>query len=152
VADDRLFIGYDHVAYATRDTDATVKLLSLMGMELRVYKQPLDRFGCLITKMVSGDDVAEIVEPQPGEASVVSRLLGDKDATVYHTCFRTNDIRAAAQALKALGALTITHPMRIPYPVTEAHKEFLTSHMYHPHLGLFEITGPVRECNEDSAP
>ena len=140
-----LFIGFDHVAYATHDTDATVRLLELMGFQLKFYKEPLDRFGCYITKMLSGEDVAEIVEPRPGESSVVSRLLEGRDATVYHTCFRTNDLLAATRELKRQGALVITKPMRIPYPATPAHEGYLTSHMYHPQLGLFEITGPVRE-------
>lgn len=142
MADD-LFIGYDHIAYATRETDPTVKVLEELGFVLKIYKQQLNKFDIYITKMVSPrQEVAEIVEPR-GPKSVVSELLNDTEATVYHTCFRTNDFHKAQDRMKKAGAITITKPMSIPYPVTQEHKTFLASHMYHPKLGVFEITGPA---------
>ncbi len=144
MADDDLFIGYDHIAYVTKDTDATVKLLGALGFTLKIYKQEIEKFNAYITKMVSvRQEVAEIVEPS-GPKSVVSRLLESTDANVYHTCFRTDDFHKAEQRMKEAGAVTITAPMSIPYPLTEEHKTFLASHMYHPNLGVFEITGPVK--------
>jgi len=143
--DGGLAIEYDHVAYATTDTDATVKILSTLGFTLKIYKQEIDSFNVFITKMVSSQrDVVEIVEPR-GASSVVSRLLARTPATIYHACFRTDDFRAASESLKQAGVLTITKPMRIPYPITEAHRSYWTSHVYHPSVGLFEITGPERE-------
>jgi catechol 2,3-dioxygenase-like lactoylglutathione lyase family enzyme len=143
---DRLFGGFDHIAYATRDTDATVRLLKELGFEVRFYKEPLDKFGVRITKMVSVDDprhVAEVVEPV-NASSVVGKVLADREAAVYHTCFRTRDFRRAEAAMKRAGAVTISRPMEIPYPITDVHRTYLASHLYHPQLGLFEITGPVR--------
>ena len=135
---------YDHVAYATRDTDATVKVLSMLGFTLKIYKQEIDKFNVFITKMVSdGNDVVEIVEPK-GSPSVVSNLLGENQATIYHACFRTQDFHGAREKLRNAGAVTVTKPMRIPYPISEEHKTFWASHMYHPNLGLFEITGPEK--------
>jgi aminocarboxycyclopropane-forming enzyme len=145
MSDEPLFIGYDHVAYATRDTDATVEILEQLGFSLKIYKEELKKFNVYVTKLVSGggaECVAEVVEPISSQ-SAVSGLIGDRGSMVYHACFRTNDLRKAQERLKSAGAVTVTRPMRIPYPVTEIHKSFLTSHMYHPNLGLFEITGPV---------
>jgi 4-hydroxyphenylpyruvate dioxygenase-like putative hemolysin len=148
MSDNEFFVGYDHVAYATRDTDATVKLLEALGFTVKIYKEKIEKFNVYVTKMVSkAKHVAEIVEPV-SSPSVVSELLGDRDATVYHTCFQTDDFDKAREKMKKAGAVTITKPMRIPYPITEAHKSYFASHMYHPNLGLFEITGPIRESKE----
>jgi aminocarboxycyclopropane-forming enzyme len=143
--DRELSMGYDHVAYATKDTDATVKILSALGFTVKIYKQEIDKFNVFITKMVSsGHDIVEIVEPRAA-SSVVTRLLGENQAAIYHACFKTHDFHGAQDRLKEAGAVTITRPMRIPYPVTDEHKSFWASHMYHPSLGLFEITGPEAE-------
>lgn len=136
-----LFAGFDHVAWASRDTDATVGLLQALGFEVRVYKQPLDKFNVYVTKlMAASGHVAEVIEPR-GPGSVVSRLLEHQEAAVYHVCFRTRDFRAAQAALQQAGAVTVTRPMRIPYPVTDEHATFWDSHVFHPGLGLFEIAG-----------
>ncbi|WP_338871368.1 VOC family protein [Myxococcus stipitatus] len=143
MADDgALFIGYDHIAYATRDTDASVKLFEALGFTVKIYKQEIDKFNVFVTKLVSQDHhVAELVESRGGP-SVVTELLGDKETAVYHVCFKTNDFQRAREKLKGTGAVTVTRPMRIPYPLTPEHERFWASHMYHPSLGLFEITGP----------
>ena len=47
--------------------------------------------------------------------------------------------------LRAAGAVIVTEPMSIPYPATESHNHYKTCHLYHPNIGLFEITGPVIE-------
>ena len=145
MADEELFIGFDHVAYATRDTDATVRLLEQLGFILKIYKREIPKFNVYITKMMScNSHVAEIVEPI-SSPSVVSALLTGRDATVYHSCFLTNDFTKARERMKKMGAVTITKPMRIPYPATKAHESYLASHMFHSSLGVFEITGPVVE-------
>ena len=142
MSDRELFTGYDHIAYATRDTDASIKLLEALGFEVKVHRQVIERFNVYMTKMVlNGGPVAELIEPC-GERSAVSRVVADKQASVYHACYRTRDFAAAFDKLKQLGAVAITKPMRIAYPLTEEHKTFLDVHLYHPSLGLFEITGP----------
>src|SRR5947199_7459883 len=114
MAADTLFTGYDHVAYATRDTDATVTVLRALGFAVTIYKQELARFKVFITKLVSAaGHVAEVVEPT-GPGSVVSGVLADRAAAVYHTCFRANDFHQAFERLKRGGAVTITRPLRIP--------------------------------------
>lgn len=135
-------IGYDHIAYATKNTDETMKLLETLGFTLIVYKGVIHKFNAYITKMASSSgQVAEIVEPI-GPSSVVSEFLKDKSAGVYHTCFRTDDFHRSRKLLQASGALAVTKPMEIPFPATDQHKTFLTTHMYHVGLGLFEISGP----------
>ncbi len=137
-----VFAGFDHVAWASRDTDATVRLLTALGFVVRIYKQPLDKFGVFVTKLTADTGhVAEVIEPR-GPNSVVSKLLEEHEAAVYHVCFRTRDFGAARAALKQAGAVTVTRPMRIPYPVTDEHASFWDSHVFHPGLGLFEIAGP----------
>jgi 4-hydroxyphenylpyruvate dioxygenase-like putative hemolysin len=139
----KLVTGYDHVAYATRNTDATVALLTTLGFVLAIYKRKIDRFNVYITKMVSAaGHVAEIVEPS-GPRSVVSGILENTEATVYHACFLTQDFHATHRRLRDFGAVSVTNPMRIPFPVTPAHEHFLASHMFHSSLGMFEVTGPV---------
>lgn len=143
MSNDDIFVGYDHVAYATRDTDATVKILEALGFTVKIYKEQIEKFNVYVTKMVSkAGTVAEIVE-SVSFPSVVSELLGDRNAIVYHACFKTDDFYKAQEKMKRSGAVTVTKPMTIPYPITEEHKSYLASHMYHPSLGLFEITGPV---------
>jgi methylmalonyl-CoA/ethylmalonyl-CoA epimerase len=150
---EQLFRGYDHIAYATRNTDGTVALLEALGFSVGIHQQPLDKFKVRITKMVSpAGEVAEIVEPT-SPSSVVSGFLAERGATVYHTCFRVTDFHEAFRRVKQAGAVVITRPMRIPYPITEAHKTFLACHLYHEHLGLFEITGPAPfEAHETVSP
>ena len=149
MSDQSLFIGYDHVAYATRDTDASVKVFEALGFTVKIYKQELEKFNVYVTKLVSSaNHVAELVEPREGP-NVVSKVLEDKETAAYHVCFRTNDFHQAQDKLKKSGAVVVTRPMRIPYPVTEEHATYWASHMYHPHLGLFELTGPERETRPE---
>ena len=142
MTDRELFTGYDHVAYATHDTNAAVKLLEALGFSVKVYRRELDRFNVVVTKLtLPGGAVAELVEPR-GERSAVGQVLAAHGASVYHACLRTTDFHAAYDRVRQLGAVAITKPMRIPYPVTPEHETFLDVHLYHPSLGLFEISEP----------
>ncbi|AOI76840.1 MULTISPECIES: VOC family protein [unclassified Burkholderia] len=133
--------GCDHIAYATRDADATIRLLEMLGFSTVVYKQPLERFGVSISKMMSPrGDIVEIVEPASPTSSV-SRLLAHASTVLYHAAFRTGTFGATREALLAAGALSVSSPATIPYPATPLHRRFHANHMYHDHLGLFEITG-----------
>lgn len=133
--------GCDHIAYATRDTDATIRLLEMLGFRTVIYKQPLERFGVSISKLMSSrGDIVEVVEPL-SQGSSVSRLLAQSSATIYHAAFRTDAFGLTREALLAAGALSVSSPTTIPYPATPLHSTFQANHMYHPHLGLFEITG-----------
>lgn len=139
-------VGLDHVSYATRDTDATVAVLRTLGFELRNYKEPQADFGVLISKLVSPTgDVVEVVEPH-GDGSVISKLLRDhkQQTMVYHACFRTDDFEATYAQLKRAGALTLSPPGPVQVALTPEHRTFRFSHMFHPFLGVFEVTGPVK--------
>ena len=146
MAVDEVFAGFDHVSYATRDTDATVAVFRALGFELRNYKELQDDFDVLISKMVSpGGDVIEIVEPR-GADNPVGKLLRDQNqqTMVYHTCFRTTDFEAACARLKRAGALTVSPPGPVRVALTPEHRTFRYTHMFHPFLGVFEIEGPVK--------
>lgn len=138
--------GFDHVSYATLDTDATVELFRALGFELRVYKEAQNDFNVLISKMVGPTgDVIEIVEPR-GADSAVSKLLRDQNqkTMVYHTCFRTDDFEATYARLKRAGALTVSKPSMVQVALTPEHRTYRFAHMFHPFLGVFEVTGPVK--------
>ena len=138
--------GFDHVSYATRDTDATIAVFRALGFDVRVYKEAQDDFDVVISKMVSpGGDVIEIVEPR-GEESTVGRLLRDhkQQTMVYHACFRTDDFEATYAQLKRAGALTLSPPGPVQVALTPEHRTFRFSHMFHPFRGVFEVTGPVK--------
>ncbi len=146
MAADGVFDGFDHVSYATLDTDATVEIFRALGFELRNYKEAQDDFGVLISKLVSpAGDVIEVVEPR-GADSAVGKLLRDQNqkTMVYHTCFRTADFEAACARLKRAGALTITKPGPVQVALTPEHRTYRYTHMFHPFLGVFEVTGPVK--------
>lgn len=138
--------GFDHVSYATLDTDATVELFRALGFELRNYKEAQNDFNVRISKMVGpAGDVIEIVEPG-GADSAVSRLLRDQNqkTMVYHTCFRTDDFEATCARLKRAGALTVSKPGPVQVALTPEHRTYRFVHMFHPFLGVFEVTGPVK--------
>ncbi|BAI73715.1 coronamic acid synthetase (plasmid) [Azospirillum sp. B510] len=138
---EQVFRSIDHVAYATRDAARAAAFYEALGFEKIVDAQPIEAFGVHITKLRSPvGEIVELVEPFR-DNSVVSRLLLDVEACLYHVAFRVDDMTLAGQALRAQGALTITEPMDIPYPATPAHRTMKASHMYHPSIGLFEITG-----------
>lgn len=133
--------GCDHVAYATRNTDATISLLRTLGFSPVIYKRPLERFGVLVSKLGSlRGDLVEVVEPISDRSSV-SRLLRTQSATLYHAAFRTPYFNTTRSDLLGIGALSISRPAVIPYPAFEIHRNFRASHMFHEYLGLFEITG-----------
>ncbi|MEA2663498.1 MAG: aminocarboxycyclopropane-forming enzyme [Candidatus Eremiobacteraeota bacterium] len=138
--------GFDHVSYATLDTDATVEILRALGFELHNYKEGQSDFDVFISKMVGPEgDVVEVVEPRSAD-SAVSKLLRDQNqkTMVYHTCFRTDDFEGTCARLKRAGALTVSKPGPVQVALTPEHRTYRYTHMFHPFLGVFEVTGPVK--------
>ncbi|MBB4132028.1 coronamic acid synthetase CmaC [Xanthomonas sp. 3075] len=135
------YLAIDHIAYATRSTEKTSAFFAALGFEVLFHKQPIEKFGVLITKLHSPvGEIVEVVEPFRPD-SVVSRLLVNVEACIYHAAFRVSDIQTVQTSLARIGGVTVTAPMTIPYPATEEHRSLTTSHMFHPAVGLFEITG-----------
>lgn len=136
----------DHVAFATTQTDKSIEIFSILGFKTQLFhRQVIEKFDSLITKLQSADgQIIELVEPCSAQ-SVVAKLLQGKAATIYHSAFLCDDLESTLQQLKQAGAVVVTEAMTIPYPVSEAHKHYKTSHVYHPNVGLFEVTGPVKE-------
>lgn len=139
---------FDHIAFATRDTDKSIEIFSLLGFNKELfYKKEIEKFNSCITKLQSiSGQVIELVEPS-SEQSVVRNLLKDKNATIYHSAFLTSDLMTLLVQLRSVGAVLVTEPMEIPYPATDAHHLYKTCHIYHPNIGLFEITGPFMKKN-----
>jgi 4-hydroxyphenylpyruvate dioxygenase-like putative hemolysin len=134
---------FDHVAFATNDTKQSQIIFNILGFQKALFnKQKLEKFGAYITKLQSNNgQVIELVEPASSQ-SVVSSLLKNREAGIYHLAFYSSNLRHTIDQLKAAGAVVVTEPMQIPYPATNNHKNYKTSHLFHPHVGLFEITGP----------
>lgn len=135
----------DHIAFATTETDKSKEIFAILGFEKILFdKQKLDKFDSYITKLASATgQIIELVEPC-SEKSVVHKLLQGREATIYHSAFLCDEIHNTLSKLKAAGAVVVTEPMSIPYPATTEHVNFKTSHVYHPNVGLFEVTGPEK--------
>jgi aminocarboxycyclopropane-forming enzyme len=136
----------DHVAFATTETDKSVEIFAILGFKQTLFhKEKIEKFDSYITKLQSANgQIVELVEPCT-EKSVVHTLLKGQTATIYHSAFLTDNLQETLIQLKAAGAVVITEPMSIPYPATPAHENYKTSHVYHPNVGLFEVTGPLKE-------
>ena len=134
----------DHIAFATNSTEKSRRIFSLLGFkELLVDKGEIDKFGSAITKLQSEHgQVLELVEPLT-ENSVVRKILQGREAMIYHAAFYTADLGKMLSILQSAGALIITDPMEIPFPASPAHRGYKTSHVFHPYVGLFEVTGPM---------
>src|SRR3990167_5432951 len=137
---------FDHIAYATNHTDNSMEIFSILGFKNQLfYKQKIDKFSSYITKLQSATgQVLELVEPYSNQ-SVVSKILQNQQAIIYHSAFFTADLILTLTQLKKAGAVIITEPMTIPYPASVAHTQYHTSHVFHSHVGLFEVTGPLLE-------
>lgn len=135
---------FDHVAFATNDTDKSVEVFSVLGFDKTLFhKKSMEKFGSYITKLESQTgQIIELVEPET-EQSVVKKLLGSCDASIYHSAFYSKNLMETLKKLKALGAILVTEPQSIPYPATPLHEHYHTSHVFHPNVGLFEVTGPI---------
>lgn len=136
----------DHIAFATMQTEKSMAIFEILGFKQQLFhRERIEKFDSYITKLQSANgQIVELVEPC-SEKSVVHNLLKGQQATIYHSAFLTDNLNDTIRKLKAAGAVVITEPMAIPYPATTAHEHYKTSHIFHPHVGLFEVTGPVLE-------
>ncbi len=132
----------DHIAFATSDTEKSRAIFSILGFkDMLVSKGKIEKFASHITKLKSEyGQVLELVEPF-SEKSVVNKILKNQSASIYHSAFFTPDLASTLAQLQAAGAVIVTEPMSIPYPATEAHQQYKTSHVFHSFVGLFEVTG-----------
>lgn len=134
----------DHIAYATTQTDKSMEIFSILGFSKALFhKQKIEKFESFITKLQSENgQILELVEPC-SEKSVVQRTLQGREAAIYHSAFLTQNLQETLTQLKAAGAVIVTEPMSIPYPSSPLHVHYKTSHVFHPYVGLFEVTGPM---------
>lgn len=89
------YLAIDHIAYATRSTQKTAAFFTALGFEVLFHRQPIEKFGVLITKLRSpAGEIVEVVEPSRPD-SVVSRLLVNVEACLYHAACRVNDLQAS---------------------------------------------------------
>ena len=91
------YLAIDHIAYATRSTEKTSAFFKTLGFEVLFHRQPIETFGVFITKLRSpAGEIVEVVEPFRAD-SVVSRLLVDVEACIYHVAFKVGDLRTTQE-------------------------------------------------------
>lgn len=132
--------GIDHISYAVRNTDETIKLLEIVGFNTELYRKPVEELGIYASKLMnSKSEVIELVEPMGNKPSPVDEMVSREKAVLYHVCFKVNEFENTRKKLINDGAVTVTGPFE-----SYLFDGYSVSHMYHPSLGLFEIFGEMK--------
>lgn len=127
----------DHIAYAVKSTDKSIKAFSLIYPKIIQYKCVEKNQNVLITYLSTqkGDHYIELVEPL-GEENPVKNILKTKDSAMYHLCYRVNDFKQSIALLKKNKYLMITTPFE-----TAVEKGVWACHFFNPESGIIEIMG-----------
>lgn len=85
------------------DPRKTSAFFKTLGFEVLFHRQPIETFGVFITKLRSpAGEIVEVVEPFRAD-SVVSRLLVDVEACIYHVAFKVGDLHTTQASLAKIG-------------------------------------------------
>ncbi len=123
------------MAYATRSTDQTAALFSVLGFSTVIHRRRLDKFNVFVSKMRNAKgDVVEIVEPTGDGRSPVDALLRSGKTAIYHVCHKVKNLAASQLELQTRGAVVITKPFE-----NALFPGYQSAHLYHPWLGVFEL-------------
>lgn len=96
-------IGLDHVAIATADIDAAIRRLAEdFGIPLSGREDVPTENTSTAFFPLAGTRIELITPMEPGVGNV-ARSLEKRGEGVHHLCFRTDDIRADMERLKAKG-------------------------------------------------
>lgn len=133
--------GIDHIAYATKNTERTSNVFSEFGFRRVIYKREITQFNIFATKLQnSAGDVIELIQPSDQTMySPVDTFLKNNDCTIYHVCYKVDDFYDVLKRLKSLGAVSATKPFD-----SYLFDGYISSHLYHPLVGLFEIFGSCK--------
>ncbi len=92
----------EHLGIACRSADEAARFFGeALGLPV-VARETLPELGLKVVKLRTGESVLELLEPLEGE-EVVSRFLASKGEGFHHVCFEVDDVRRAAEELRAKG-------------------------------------------------
>ncbi len=130
--------GVDHIAYATRCSRKTIELLVRLGFEVVIEMKRVERFNTFASKLRNQKgDVIEVLEPiDPSRRSPVDSALINFECAVCHVCYKVDDFDKAFEEFVGLDCVVLTQPFE-----SYIFDGYMVSHLYHPHLGVFEIFG-----------
>lgn len=102
----------DHVGVATDDLDAALELYT-GSLELReAHRETVEAQGVEAVLLDVGETHVELLRPL-GEDTAVGRFLARRGPGLHHVAYRTDDIEAALERLRAAGIELIDQEPRI---------------------------------------
>jgi hypothetical protein len=127
----------DHIAYAVKSTDETIKAFSAIYPIVTVYKCLEKNQNVFITYLSNKSEAykIELVEPA-GQPNPVENILRANDAVLYHLCYRVGDFKKAVSYFKERHFFMVTAPFE-----TAVEKNYWACHFFNPKFGIIEIVG-----------
>ncbi|MCK4553674.1 VOC family protein [Candidatus Parcubacteria bacterium] len=127
----------DHIAYAVKSTDETIKVFSAIYPIVTVYKCLEKNQNVFITYLSNKSEThkIELVEPA-GNPNPVENILKSKDAVLYHLCYRVENFKKAIRYIKECHFFMVTAPFK-----TSVEKNMWACHFFNPKCGIIEIIG-----------
>ena len=133
----KIHMKLDHIAYAVKSTDETIKEFRSIYPNVPVYKCFEKSQNVYITYLSNEfeDYNIELIEgvssPNP-----VENILKSRDVALYHLCYKVDDFNKAISYFKAKNFFMITSPFE-----TAIEKGVWACHFFNPKVGIIEITG-----------
>jgi methylmalonyl-CoA/ethylmalonyl-CoA epimerase len=127
----------DHVSYAVRSSDESIKALSLFYSKVDIYKYLEKKQNVYITYLSNDnlDHRIELVEPA-GTPNPVENMLKTMPSVLYHVCYRVDNLLESVERLKKINFFMVTAPFE-----TSIEKGIWASHLFNQHWGLIELMG-----------
>lgn len=122
----------DHIGYAVKSIDAAKKSMEVLGFQFGETVEDMDRNIYISFGEFDGYKV-ELVAPR-GKGSPVDAHLSKIGAAPYHICYRSDDIEADIERLKANSFKVLASPA----PAIAFHNKRVVF-LYSLSLGLIEI-------------
>jgi hypothetical protein len=127
----------DHISYAVRSTDESIKAFAAFYDKVDVYKYLEKGQNVLVTYLTSSrtGHRVELIEPA-GKPNPVENMLKAMPSVLYHVCYRAQSLSEASDRLREKGFYQVTEPFE-----TSFEKGVLASHFFHQNWGLIEVIG-----------
>lgn len=134
-----MFGGIDHVGVAVEDIDRALALYrDRLGLRER-HRETVEALGVEAVLLEVGDGFVELLEPL-AEDTGVGRFIARNGPGIHHVAYRTDDIDAALETMRAAGLRLIDQAPRAG--VRESRVAFL--HPDATYGALTEIVEPAR--------
>lgn len=100
-------LSFDHFGLATRDPERTLSVLRGLGYDAPpAIHDPLQGVNLVLCKHPAMPAVEVIYSD--GNDGPLDAMLAQQPQSVYHLCFRSNDLTATLKSLKAEGQRVVT--------------------------------------------